>query len=89
MTPQAWFIGDDLGTNGGYALAYGTNSCPEDLPRTWEYWGFHTDQCVLTHKQGDREIASRLNDRASHKQQAPYLARLQPIGLAVHRPGVQ
>ena len=48
MTPQAWFIGDDLGTNGGYALAYGTNSCPEDLPRTWEYWGFHTDQWVCT-----------------------------------------
>ena len=46
MTPQAWFIGDDLGTNGGYALAYGTNSCPEDLPRTWQYWGFHTDQWV-------------------------------------------
>ena len=43
---QAWFIGDDLGTNVGYALAFGTNQCPEDLPRTWQYWGFNTDQWV-------------------------------------------
>ena len=28
------------GTNEGYALAYGTQTCPENLPRTWEYYDY-------------------------------------------------
>jgi len=36
----AWFIGDDLGTNTGYALAYGEAQCPEDLPRTWQWYDY-------------------------------------------------
>ena len=37
---KAWFIGDDLGTNTGYALAYGAAQCPEDLPRTWQWYDY-------------------------------------------------
>ena len=37
-------------TNEGYALAYGTNTCPENLPRTWEYWEYHTGQWVKDDK---------------------------------------
>ena len=37
---QAWFIGDDLGTNTGYALAYGNAQCPENMPQTWQWWGY-------------------------------------------------
>ena len=41
-----WWIGDDLGTNVGYARADGTAQCPENLDYTWIYWGFNTGQWV-------------------------------------------
>jgi len=37
---NAWFIGDNLGTNEGYALADGDAQCPENLPRTWKWWAY-------------------------------------------------
>jgi hypothetical protein len=33
-----WLIGDDLGSNTGYAVASGNSICPKDMPRTWKYW---------------------------------------------------
>ena len=41
---QAWFIGDHLGTNEGYALADGDAQCPEDLPRTWQWWNWEAGE---------------------------------------------
>ena len=35
---QAWFIGDDLGSNEGYADAFGDAQCPENMPQTWQWW---------------------------------------------------
>jgi hypothetical protein len=35
-----WIIGDELGYNTGYAVASGDSICPEDMPRTWEYYSF-------------------------------------------------
>ena len=33
-----------LGTSRGFALAYGTNTCPENLPRIWEYWHWQKEE---------------------------------------------
>ena len=41
-----WFVGDDLGTNVGYAVASGAAQCPEDLDNTWEYWDFKLREWV-------------------------------------------
>lgn len=42
---KRWIVGDDLGTNVGYAMVVGENQCPEDS-RGWEWWSFSTGQWV-------------------------------------------
>lgn len=41
---QAWYISTMYGDNSAYAMGYGEAECPENLPGSWEYWAYESDQ---------------------------------------------